>query len=148
SGFSYKEWKGRFYPEDLPASEMLPFYAARFASVEINNTFYRMPKSELLEHWRSQVPSGFVFALKAPQSITHIKRLKDAGDATAHFLRQAQVLGAQLGTVLFQLPPNFKKDAGRLGDFLAQLPGGLFAALEFRHPTWFDDEVFGVLRER
>ena len=146
SGFSYKEWKGSFYPEDLPASEMLRFYAAKFSTVEINNTFYRMPTAAVLSGWAEQVPDGFTFALKASQRITHRSRLKDAADSVEFFFRVATTLGDRLGPVLFQLPPNFKKDLPRLADFLPLLPSGSRAAFEFRHPTWFDDEVYEALR--
>jgi uncharacterized protein YecE (DUF72 family) len=147
SGFSYKEWKGSFYPEDLPDSEMLRFYSSRLPAVEINNTFYRMPRASLLESWAEQVPDGFSFALKASQQITHRKRLKDAGESVLYFLQVATTLGDRLGPVLFQLPPNLKKDLPRLKDFLAGLPRSFRAAFEFRHASWFDDEVFGALSE-
>ena len=145
SGFSYKQWKGSFYPEDLPDSEMLRFYSSRLPAVEINNTFYRMPRASLLESWAEQVPDGFSFALKAAQQITHRKRLKDAGDAVSYFLQVATSLGDRLGPVLFQLPPNLKKDLARLTDFLALLPRSFRAAFEFRHGSWFDEEVFSAL---
>jgi uncharacterized protein YecE (DUF72 family) len=147
SGFSYKEWKGSFYPEDLPDSEMLRFYSSRLPSVEINNTFYRMPRASLLESWAEQVPDGFSFALKAAQQITHRKRLKDAGDAVSYFLQVATTLGDRLGPVLFQLPPNLKKDLARLAEFLAQLPRSFRAAFEFRHESWFDEDVFSALSD-
>jgi uncharacterized protein YecE (DUF72 family) len=146
SGYSYKEWKGSFYPEDLPASDMLRFYAARLPTVEINNTFYRMPRAEMLAKWAEQVPDGFRFALKATQRITHQKRLKEAADSVDYFFGAARTLGDRLGPVLFQLPPNFKKDVPRLKDFLAQLPPASQCAFEFRHETWFDDETFEALR--
>jgi uncharacterized protein YecE (DUF72 family) len=148
SGFSYKEWKGSFYPEDLAASKMLRFYAGRFPTVEINNTFYRMPKVKTLEQWRSEVPAGFIFALKASQRITHIQRLKDAADSVDYFFRTAKALGKDRGPTLFQLPPNMKKDLERLRLFLALLPGEARAAFEFRHESWFDEEVFAALREK
>jgi uncharacterized protein YecE (DUF72 family) len=148
SGYSYKEWKGSFYPEDLPASEMLRFYSSRLPAVEINNTFYRMPTAPLLSAWSEQAPDGFRFALKAPQRITHRKRLKDAGDDLDHFFRVSTTLGSLLGPVLFQLPPNLKKDSERLASFLACLPPASRCAFEFRHASWFDAETFGVLRER
>jgi len=146
SGFSYKEWKGTFYPEDLPASGMLSHYASRLPAVEINNTFYRMPRAALLESWAEQVPDGFLFALKASQQITHRKRLKEAEEAVGYFFQVATTLGDRLGPVLFQLPPNLKKDLPRLSDFLAALPPASLSAFEFRHESWFDDEVFGALR--
>jgi uncharacterized protein YecE (DUF72 family) len=146
SGFSYKEWKGSFYPEDLADSGMLRYYASRLPAVEINNTFYRMPRAALLESWAEQVPDGFAFALKASQQITHRKRLKEAAEAVSYFLSVATTLGDRLGPVLFQLPPNFKKDVPRLRDFLALLPPASRSAFEFRHESWFDDEVFDALR--
>ena len=148
SGFSYKEWKGSFYPEDLPDSEMLRFYSSRLPAVEINNTFYRMPRAALLESWAEQVPDGFSFALKASQQITHRKRLKEAGEAVSYFLQVATTLGDRLGPVLFQLPPNLKKDLPRLSEFLAGLPPSFRAAFEFRHDSWFDEEVFTSLADR
>jgi uncharacterized protein YecE (DUF72 family) len=146
SGFSYKEWKGSFYPEDLPASGMLRFYAEKFPTVEINNTFYRMPTAAVLSGWAEHVPDGFTFALKASQRITHRARLKDAGDSVEFFFRVATTLGDRLGPVLFQLPPNLKKDLPRLTDFLALLPAGSRSAFEFRHASWFEDDVFDALR--
>ncbi len=146
SGYSYKEWKGTFYPEDLPASEMLRYYAGRHDTVEINNTFYRMPTRKMLETWSEQVPREFSFVLKAPQRITHQKKLVDAGQETALFVENAEVMGDSRGPFLFQLPPWFKKDAPRLEDFLGQLPAGTRAAFEFRNTTWFDDETYDVLR--
>jgi uncharacterized protein YecE (DUF72 family) len=148
SGFSYKEWKGSFYPEDLPAADMLRFYSERLPAVEINNTFYRMPKPALLEGWAAQVPEGFRFVLKASRRITHHKRLKEAGEEVAYFFRVAEALGDRLGPALFQLPPNLKKDLPRLEAFLALRPAGSRAAFEFRHASWFDDDVFGALRAR
>jgi uncharacterized protein YecE (DUF72 family) len=148
SGFSYKEWKGSFYPEDLPASEMLRFYSERLSAVEINNTFYRMPRPELLAQWSAQVPEGFVFVLKASQRITHQKRLKEAGDSVDYFFRTAASLGDRLGPVLFQLPPNLKKDLPRLTGFLETLPAGARAAFEFRHASWFEEDVFQALLAR
>ena len=146
SGFSYKEWKGSFYPEDLPASRMLSFYAERLPAVEINNTFYRMPKPALLEGWSAEVPESFRFVLKASQRITHFKRLKETGPDTAYFFDVAAVLGERLGPALFQLPPNLKKDLPRLEAFLETLPAGRRCAFEFRHASWFEDDVFQALR--
>ena len=148
SGYSYKEWKGNFYPEKLPQKDMLRYYGERFATVEINNTFYRMPKSSVLESWREQVPESFRFVLKASQRITHQKRLKDVDEATGYLLRAASALKEQLGALLFQLPPNLKKDAVRLADFLELLGDGTQAAFEFRHQSWFDDEIFDLLRAK
>jgi uncharacterized protein YecE (DUF72 family) len=148
SGFSYKEWKGSFYPEDLPDAEMLRYYAGKLSAVEINNTFYRMPRAEMLSKWTEQVPDGFRFALKASQQITHRKRLKDAADPVAYFFKIAVTLGDRMGPVLFQLPPNFKKDLPRLSDFLAVLPPASRCAFEFRHESWFGEDVFEALRGR
>lgn len=147
SGYSYKEWKGPFYPENLPDKQMLHFYGEHFRSVEINNTFYRMPRPAMLEGWANEVPSDFKFVLKAPQQITHIKRLKGAEDSVSYFLRVADVLNERLGPLLFQLPPYLKKDAPRLREFLANLPPHRRVAVEFRHESWFDDETFTLLRE-
>ena len=146
SGFSYKEWKGSFYPEDLPAGDMLSFYAGRLPAVEINNTFYRMPKPALLAAWAEQVPPEFRFVLKASQRITHRKRLKEAADEVAYFFQTASTLGDRLGPTLFQLPPNLKKDLPRLEAFLGVLHAGARAAFEFRHASWFEDDVFEALR--
>jgi uncharacterized protein YecE (DUF72 family) len=147
SGYSYKEWKGSFYPEDLKPAAMLRFYAERFKTVEINNTFYRMPAPDLLERWMGEVPDDFTFVLKAPRRITHEKRLSPASaDSVAFFYKTAEVLASRLGPVLFQLPPFQKKDVPRLREFLALLPAGRLAAFEFRHETWFDDEVYEALR--
>jgi uncharacterized protein YecE (DUF72 family) len=147
SGYSYKAWLGKFYPERLAAKEMLSFYASRLPSVEINNTFYRLPKESVLQSWAEQVPDGFRFVLKAPQRITHIKRLKDAEAEVEYLFRVAMVLGAKIGAILFQLPPHLRKDAERLRYFLSLLPGDRAVAFEFRHPSWFDDEVFACLRD-
>jgi len=149
SGYSYKEWKGSFYPKDLPNAGMLAHYAQRLGTVEINNTFYRMPSRTVLERWTQEVPDGFCFVLKATQRITHQKRLSAAAAPdVSYFFDVASALGPRLGPVLFQLPPFLKKDAARLRDFLALLPEGRRAAFEFRHPTWFDEEVYEALRSR
>jgi len=148
SGYSYKEWVGHFYPEKLRASAMLRYYAERFPTVEINNTFYRMPAESLLERWAQEVPEGFAFTLKAPQRITHVKRLKEVAPEVAEFTRRAAVLGDKLGMLLFQLPPSLRKDLPRLRDFLCALPSGLRVTLEFRHGSWHDDEVYETLRAR
>ncbi len=148
SGYSYKEWKGSFYPEKIPAKEMLRYYSERLSTVEINATFYRMPKAEMLQNWQQQVSPGFRFSLKASQRITHFKRLKETAEETKYFLETASVLGEQLGVILFQLPPNMKKDLPRLESFLAQLPPATPAAFEFRHPEWFDDDVLELLRSQ
>jgi uncharacterized protein YecE (DUF72 family) len=148
SGYSYKEWKGAFYPEDLPAGDFLRYYAARLATVEINNTFYRMPTEKLILGWAETVPETFTFALKAPQRITHIAKLANAADTTQAFVRIANKLGARLGPLLFQLPPFLKKDVPRLTAFLEAAPREPRLAFEFRHPSWFDDEVWAALRAR
>lgn len=147
SGYAYKEWKGSFYPESLPAKEMLSYYAGRFRAVEINNTFYRMPAEHVLVNWGRSVPDGFAFALKASRRITHFKRLRDVEDELAYVLKVSSVLRDKLGPTLFQLPPNFAKDVPRLRDFLGLLPPRWRSAFEFRHPSWFDDEVYQALRE-
>ena len=146
SGYSYKEWKGSFYPEKLAAKDMLPYYAERLTAVELNNTFYRMPQPSMVESWRAQVPDDFRFSVKASQRITHFKRLKEADNETKFMLETIAVLEDRLGVVLFQLPPNMKKDIERLKAFLPQLPTQIRAAFEFRHPTWFDDDVLELLR--
>ena len=149
SGYSYKEWKGSFYPEKIPAKDMLRYYSERLSTVEINATFYRMPQASMLENWKQQVPGSFRFALKASQRITHFKRLKETDEETKYFLdTAAAVLAEQLGVVLFQLPPNMKKDLPRLEAFLQLLPPTTPAAFEFRHPTWFDDDVLDLLRSQ
>jgi uncharacterized protein YecE (DUF72 family) len=146
SGYSYKEWKGSFYPKDLSPKRMLHYYAEHFRTVEINNTFYRMPTASVMEAWAGDVSADFRFVLKAPQKITHIQRLKNAGDSLSYLLEVAGALNERLGPLLFQLPPNLKKDAPRLREFLALLPPHLRAAFEFRHPSWFDQEILGLLR--
>jgi uncharacterized protein YecE (DUF72 family) len=146
SGFSYDGWAGTFYPDDLPAAGRLAFYATKLPAVEINNTFYRMPKPELLAGWAAQVPAGFRFALKASQRITHIKRLKEVDGEVKFLLGAARQLGDKLGPVLYGLPPNLKKDVPRLAAFLALLPTDVKAAFEFRNPTWLDTEVFALLK--
>ena len=147
SGFAYKAWKGGFYPADLPDRNMLGYYATRFRTVEINNTFYRMPSAHVLQAWAAEVPDDFRFVLKASQRITHQQRLRDADDSVAYLLDVAATLAQRLGPLLFQLPPNLRKDAPRLQAFLALLPPQSRAAFEFRHASWFDDEVFALLRE-
>jgi uncharacterized protein YecE (DUF72 family) len=148
SGFAYREWVGPFYPEGLATSEMLRFYAEHLPAVEINNTFYRLPRASVLESWAAQVPEGFRFALKASQRITHRKRLKDVAEETGYLLRTASALGPKLGAILFQLPPNLRLDLERLDRFLELLPPGARAALEFRHPSWRDAAVAERLRAR
>src|SRR5437660_7284664 len=148
SGYSYKEWKGNFYPEDLPAKEMLTYYSRHLPAVEINNTFYRLPQATMIENWREQVPDSFRFTIKVTQRITHIKRLKNCAEETKYLLETAALLNERLGVVLFQLPPNAKKDSERLKEFLALLSSGTRAAFEFRHESWFDEEIYGLLREK
>lgn len=146
SGYSYPEWKGRFYPAKFPANKMLGFYAERFRTVEVNNTFYRAPTARLLETWAGQVPEEFRFVLKAPQEITHVRRLAGAGEPVAALIETASVLGDRLGPVLFQLPPTLQKNLALLDDFLGRMPA-CRAAFEFRHPSWFTEDVFELLRD-
>jgi uncharacterized protein YecE (DUF72 family) len=148
SGYSYKEWIGHFYPEKLPASEMLRYYASHFATVEINNTFYRMPAESMLAQWTQQVPDHFAFTLKAPRRITHDNRLRDSESNVGEFLRRADTLGSKLGVLLFQLPPYLKKDVPRLQEFLDLIPPAKQVAFEFRNVTWQDDDVYETLRSR
>ena len=148
SGYSYKEWLGRFYPEKLPAAEMLRYYAERFRTVEINNTFYRMPAEAMLARWAEEVPEHFAFTLKAPRRITHDKRLREAEGEVGAFVQRAAALGSKLGVLLFQLPPYLRKDVPRLQAFLDLLPAETRAAFEFRHASWQDDEVYEALRAR
>ena len=148
SGFSYAPWRGSFYPEKLPTDRMLAFYAERLPAVEINNTFYRMPNREMLEKWAAETPDGFQFALKSPRRITHERKLAGVGDDLARLHQAAAALGAKLGPILFQLPPFSRKDLPRLVDFLALLPAGMRAAVEFRHASWFDADVYEALRAR
>ncbi len=147
SGYSYKEWKGSFYPKDIGAADMLSYYAGKLPAVEINNTFYRLPRASVLETWASAVPEEFRFAIKASRRITHMQRLKDAGDPTSYLIETVQTLGPRLGVILFQLPPNMKKDIPRLRQFLTELSGGPRAVFELRHESWFDEELYDALRE-
>lgn len=147
SGFSYKEWRGIFYPEALPERLFLGFYGERFATVEINNTFYRMPAPALLAKWKAEVPPAFIFALKAPQRITHYKQLADVAGDVQQFLEVSAGLGLQLGPLLFQLPPYLRRDLGKLRALLALVPPARRVALEFRHPSWHDAETYAVLRD-
>jgi uncharacterized protein YecE (DUF72 family) len=148
SGWSYKEWKGSFYPPKLPADQMLHFYAGRFSAVEVNNSFYRTPAERVLTGWAGQVPDTFRFAMKASRRITHNNRLTDEDGSLGYFLRAVNPLAERLGPTLFQLPPTFKKDLDRLGGFLDKLPKRWLAAVEFRHGSWFDEEVYHLLRAR
>ena len=149
SGWSYPPWRGSFYPEKWPTSKMLAYYGERLGAVEVNNTFYRMPKEDVLQGWAAEVPASFRFAVKSPQRITHQLRLVDATETVVRFATVARALGERLGPVLFQLPPFLRKDADRLRGFLdvwREHAPGIDAAFEFRHASWFDDEIFGILR--
>jgi len=148
SGFSYPEWKGTFYPKELKAKQMLSYYSERFPTVEINNTFYRMPSPETVENWTKEVPQDFRFVLKAPQRITHQERLKNSADSLAAFVRASESLGARKAPFLFQLPPFLKVDVPTLSAFLDIVPAGERLAFEFRHESWFTDEVYAALRAR
>jgi len=147
SGFQYKEWKGNFYPEDLAANKMLPFYAERLSTTEINYTFHRIPAPKTIDNWKMLTPENFRFALKAPQKITHWSKLRDCADTLDYFCKVVTGLGERLGPVLFQLPPTFKKDADVLTSFLPEFPW-MRAAFAYRHESWFDDEIFGLLKSR
>ena len=146
SGYNFPEWKGTFYPAKLPAAKMLAYYADRLATVEVNYTFYRMPNAKTVAGWDADTPAGFTFVLKAPQRITHFARLKNVDDPLRYFTEMALTLGAKLGPILVQLPPNFKKDLDRLGDFLTLVRPELRLAFEFRHDSWFGDDVYDLLR--
>lgn len=148
SGYNYPEWKGRFYPETLAAKAMLPFYAGVFDTVEINYTFYRMPTPAVVAGWAAQVPDAFKFTLKTPKRITHDRRLRDVADPLRAFCDAAATLGPRLGTVLVQLGPAFKADLPRLQAFIDELPPGLRVAFEFRHASWWDDDVYAMLEAR
>ena len=148
SGFAFKEWKGPFYPEKMRDAEMLPFYSGKFPVVEINNTFYQLPKEKTLLDWAAKVPETFQFAIKASQRITHFTRLKpESAEVVDYLLKTVAVLGDRLGPILFQLPPNMKCDHDRLTAFLSRLPRGRRYAMEFRHESWFDDVTFDALRD-
>lgn len=146
SGYNYPEWRGGFYPQKLPAAQMLPYYAQRLSTVEINYTFYRMPNAKILAGWSSATPERFKLTLKAPKRITHEARLKNCAEHVEHFTKLAAGLGSKLGALLFQLPPHLKKDVVLLDEFLRILPGGTCAAFEFRHGSWLTEEVFERLR--
>ena len=148
SGYNYPEWRGSFYPHDLPTSKMLPYFAARFPTVEINYTFYRMPTEKLVSAWAAQTPSPYKLTLKAPRRITHDQRLKQAASLVAGFCQVAGTLGDKLGALLFQLPPNLKKDLALFDAFLDDLPPKVCGAFEFRHPSWFDEGVWSRLAAR
>src|SRR6187402_1017946 len=145
SGYNYTEWRGSFYPEKFPAKQMFGYYSERFHTVEINYTFYRMPTEKTTTGWLEQAPAGFSYTLKAPKRITHILRLKNADESVKMFCDAARVLGGHLASLLFQLPPFFKCDAPTLQAFLAAMPHGFRPAFEFRHDSWFNDEVYGIL---
>jgi len=148
SGYNYPEWRGSFYPEKFPTNKMLAYYAERFNTVEVNYTFYRMPTEALLEGWAAGTPGGFTFTLKAPRRITHDSKLQRCEDLTSAFCRIASTLGPKLGVLLFQLPPNFKRNDEVFAAFLDTLPHGARAAFEFRHESWHDEAVFAALRAR
>ncbi len=148
SGFSYKPWKGTFYPEGIKDSEMLAYYSTRLGSVEINNTFYRMPRTEVIANWASDVPASFRFVIKASRRITHFKRLKEAGELVDYLAKATDALEDKLGAVLFQLPPNMRADLERLRTFIDLLPQKMPVVFEFRHASWFEEEVYDCLRER
>jgi uncharacterized protein YecE (DUF72 family) len=148
SGYNYPEWKGSFYPQTLPAAKMLPYYAQRFQTVEINYTFYRAPNEKILQGWDAATPERFRLTLKAPKRITHDARLRDCADRVRQFLETASILGPKLGALLFQLPPNLKKDTALFDAFLEAFPPRVCAAFEFRHASWLDEEIYGRLRAR
>ncbi len=141
SGFSFKEWKGSFYPEKLASKEMLSFYARQLPTVEINNTFYRMPKRNVVEGWAGQVPDTFRFAVKASRRITHFKQLADCEEEAGYLFDLLGALGKRLGVVLFQLPPHARANVEKLNSFLELVPEGVPAAFEFRHASWRDNAV-------
>jgi len=148
SGYNYPQWKGSFYPEKLPATKMLPYYAERLSTVEINYTYYRTPNKKILDGWNRATPDRFKLTLKAPKRITHDARLRDCGDLVRYFLETAATLGPKLGALLFQLPPSLKKDLPLLDAFLETFPPGVCAAFEFRHGSWLNDEVYARLKPR
>ena len=148
SGYSYKEWKGSFYPDKISAKDMLSYYASRFQTVELNNTFYRLPQESMIHTWKAQVPDNFRFSMKASQLITHFKQLKDAGNETRLMLKRFAAFGNHLGAVLFRLPPDMKKDIKRLEMFLKHVPAGAPAAFQLEDPTWLDEKVLGLLRSQ
>lgn len=147
SGFSYKEWKGAFYPDKLRDKDMLSWYATHLTAVEINNTFYRMPKREVIRAWAGETPEGFRFIIKASRRITHFKRLNDVEEQMGYLLTNTAELGDKLGALLFQLPPNMRADLPRLERFVGLIPPGVPASIEFRHASWFDQPVMECLRE-
>lgn len=146
SGWHYDDWKGRFYPEKLPKSRWLEFFASRFSTVELNNTFYRLPSEEAFKNWYTSTPGGFIFAVKMSRFVTHIKRLKDTREALQNFMSRAALLKDKLGPVLYQLPPGLHRDDAKLEAFLAELPQGYKHVFEFRHESWLTAEVYDLLR--
>jgi uncharacterized protein YecE (DUF72 family) len=148
SGYNYPEWRGSFYPQKMPTTKMLPYYAEHFTTVEINYTFYHSPTAKILAGWGAQTPAGFKFTLKAPKRITHDARLRDCAESLRYFLDTAGSLGPKLGVLLFQLPPFFRRDLAVFDGFLAMVPPGVHAAFEFRHLSWFDEEVYARLRAK
>ena len=146
SGWHYDHWKGAFYPENMTAPQMLSFYAGRFSTVELNNSFYHLPAEKSLHKWRDTVPIGFVFAVKASRYITHMKKLKDPEEPVVSFVSRVSALGDRLGPILFQLPPRWKCNPDRLEEFLAQLPQGRRYVFEFRDTSWFSEDVYRLLR--
>jgi uncharacterized protein YecE (DUF72 family) len=147
SGWQYRDWRGAFYPDDVPQSKWLPHYASRFDTVEVNNTFYRLPDTSTFRRWHEQTPAGFTFAVKASRFVTHLKRLRDPRDPVDLLLDRAASLGDRLGPVLFQLPPTMKADIGRLRDTLGAIHGRVAAAFEFRHPSWLAEPILDLLDE-
>jgi uncharacterized protein YecE (DUF72 family) len=148
SGFAHKEWKGKFYPEKISPKDMLRFYAGRLGTVEINNTFYHMPKESVLASWAEQVPDDFMFALKAPQVITHIRRLRNVFEQTEYLFKSLSILDRKLGPVLFQFPKSFRADRTALEDFLPLIPDSVSCAFDFRSPTWLEGGIPDLLRDK
>jgi uncharacterized protein YecE (DUF72 family) len=148
SGYNYPEWRGSFYPEKFPTAKMLPYYAERFQTVEINYTFYRSPNEKILAGWNRETPDRFKLTLKAPKRITHDARLRDCADKVRYFLDTAATLGPKLGALLFQLPPYLRKDLAVFDAFLDAFPPHVCAAFEFRHVSWLDDEVYARLKAK
>jgi uncharacterized protein YecE (DUF72 family) len=145
SGWQYDDWKGTFYPGGLPTNRWLPYFAERYRTVEVNNTFYRLPSEDAFRRWREETPAGFLIAVKASRYITHIRRLREPREPVELLWSRCRVLGDRLGPVLLQLPPGFKRDVSLLRDLLAVVPNGMRPALEFRDGSWLDDEVFEAL---
>ena len=147
SGWHYDDWKGRFYPEKLPKEKWLEFYAQHFPTLELNNTFYRLPTEKALNNWHDSSPPGFIFSVKVSRYITHIKRLKDCKEEMNKFMSRTAILKEKLGPLLYQLPPGLHRNDDILADFLAILPRGYKHVIEFRHASWFEDEVYDILRQ-